>query len=786
VGPKRTNKRVSNAVRPNPSNFPLFVLKPAFVYKRVAAISWVVFQLSCISLYTQGVFRGKVIDHTTKEPLEAAVVRNERTASNVLTDNQGSFVLKNVLPSDSVVVSLIGYTTEKLICNTVDRESNIELKKGSVDLKEVLITSRSSANLTTSRTLSLLDINLLPLHSAQDMLKLIPGLFIAQHQGGGKAEQIFLRGFDADHGTDVKVSVDGMPVNLVSHAHGQGYADLHFLIPETIAGYDFGKGPYYASQGDFCTAGYVSYHTLNALDKNMVELTSGQYATNRLLAMINLLGPKAKDKGQSAYLAGEALYSNGGPFLLPEHFQRYNLFGKWTSKLGNQSVLTVTCSALASTWRASGEIPDRAVAEGHITSRWGALDTTQGGYTTRTNVNIKLSTKMGSAYTWENQVYYTHYYFNLISNFTFFYYDSTNGDQFNQHEKRNLYGYSSTLSRRDNMGASVLTSVAGLGLRYDQTHPSWLANTVHGDSIIRFVQLGNISQANLSAYLEETLATGRWVFNGGLRLDHFGFRYANLLGSSLPGERKAILSPKLSAQYTLNSTVQLYAKIGKGFHSNDARVVIFNEARETLPAAYGLDLGINLKPLSRLYINAALWYLYLQQEFTYGADYGNVAVQPGDRTVRKGIDLAARYQFNSWLFANLNVNVADAKTVDSAAGHNYLPLAPSFTSTAGIFIKLRDGLHGGISYRYLHDRPANSTYSLKALGYFVTDLSVNYTKSSFSVGISVQNLFNVVWNESQFAYTSRLRKETFAQSVDQVSYTPGTPLCASLKFALFF
>jgi hypothetical protein len=753
---------------------------------RFFSILFICFQFGFSFTEAQGpALKGRVIDFSTKEPLEMASVRDSRTRVNVFCDKGGDFLMQNVLATDTLTVSYIGYEVKRINANSPGKELTIELLKGQIDLKEVVISSHSN-NLTTSRTLSLLDMNLLPINSSQDLLKLVPGLFIAQHQGGGKAEQIFLRGFDADHGTDVNVSVDGIPVNLVSQAHGQGYADLHFLIPETVSDYDFGKGPYYADKGDFCTAGFVSYHTLNALDKNVVEVTAGQFNTGRVLAMINLLDQKAKSKGQSAYLAAEGLYSNGGPFLLPEHFHRYNLFGKFVGNLGRKSKITAEFTTLDSKWRASGEIPNRAVAEGYIPNRWGALDTTQGGYTTRTNASIKLSTKMARGYSWENQAYYCHDYFNLVSNFTFYYFDSTYGDEFNQHEQRNLYGLNSTLSRNLNIGSSTLHSVVGLGLRYDQTRPSWLANTVNGDSIINFVQLGNIFETNLNAYIDETYQTGNWLFDAGARIDYFAFNYFDVLTKQLPAQYSAVVSPKMNAQYSLGSTMQLYAKFGKGFHSNDTRVVIFNEAKQTLPFAYGVDLGINWKPLPHLFINAALWYLFLQEEFTYGADYGNDVVQPGDRTRRKGIDFSARYQWSHWLFLNVNLNLANPKSVDSTSGHNFLPLAPTFTSTAGLYFKLRDGLSGGISYRYLHDRSANSTYSLTALGYFVTDLAINYSKPKFAIGLSVQNLFNVIWNESQFEYTSRLKYETYAHAVDEVSYTPGAPFFAKLKFSVFF
>ena len=671
-----------------------------------------------------------------------------------------------------------------------------ELIKNPINLKEVIITSHTN-NLTTSRTLSGIDLNMEPMKSAQDLLRRVPGLFIAQHQGGGKAEQIFLRGFDTDHGTDVNISVDGVPVNMVSHAHGQGYADLHFLIPETLQGYDFGKGPYYTAKGDLCTAGYVDYDTKNVLDYNMVKLEAGQFNTGRIVSMINLLNSKAKEKDQSAYIAGDALYSNGGPFRVTEHLQRYNLFGKFSTRIGATSRLTFSAGSLYSRWRSSGEIPNRAVAEGYIPSRWGALDSAQGGLTTRTNATVKLTTTLGRNGTWENLAYYTHYEFSLISNFTFYYYFPVTGDEFRQHEVRDMGGYTTRVSKKDHLGNASFTSIAGAGFRYDNIHPGELDHTDNG-AFLAHVQLGRIKELNTKAYVDETIAAGKWLFNAGLRLDYFHFYYLNMatatdtfaskvFAGTRPSAGIAILSPKLNIQYTLNPRIQLYLKSGKGFHSNDTRVVIANRGNSTLPAAYGVDLGINWKPAPRLIINAALWYLSLQQEFTYGEDLIDQPggpISPGGSTTRKGVDLSLRYQVNDWLFTNLNIDLARPRFTDSAAGRDYLALAPTFTSTAGLDFKTKTGLNGGISYRYMRDRAANSSYTLTALGYFVTDLTVNFTRTKYELGVAVENLLNTQWNESQFEYVSRLRHET--RPVDEVSYTPGVPFFAKMKLAVFF
>src|SRR6201996_386538 len=258
----------------------------------------------------QAILHGRVIDQATHEPLEMAVVTDLHTGKNYLTDNNGYFKLKTT-GATNIRVSMIGYIAQTMTSQP-NKLQTIALVRGALDLKEVIITNNiAGTGVGSFRTLSKIDLNMQPVRSAQDLLRLVPGLFIAQHQGGGKAEQIFLRGFDADHGTDVNISVDGIPVNMVSQAHGQGYADLHFLIPETVAGYDFGKGPYYTDKGDFTTAGYVAFDTKKTLPQNLIKLEGGQYNTARILAMINLLSPKARDKGQSAYIAAEGLYSDG-------------------------------------------------------------------------------------------------------------------------------------------------------------------------------------------------------------------------------------------------------------------------------------------------------------------------------------------------------------------------------------------------------------------------------------------------------------------------------------------
>jgi outer membrane cobalamin receptor len=735
----------------------------------------------------QYLFKGRIIDSVTRQPIEYATVTAD--GKSISANKDGDFRI--ILPDSTSVltISCIGCKTKMITTGKSGKKIIITLTRGKLDLKEVVISP--SLNSNSFHTISALDLSLRPVNSSQDLMRLVPGLFIAQHMGGGKAEQIFIRGFDADHGTDLNVSVDGMPVNMVSHIHGQGYADLHFLIPETVSTYDFGKGPYYTGYGDLTTAGYLSYTTKDALDKSMISLEGGQFNTFRVAGLIDLLSSKAKQNGENAYVAGEYNYTDG-PFKLPEHYKRFNLFGKYTKQLGANNKLSLSASTFSTSWTPSGEIPERAVAAGTTAiddngnpvkipaapvtiNRFGTIDSAQGGKTSRVNAIAKLSTDLKNNWTMENQLYYTHYKFLLHVNSTFFAEDSINGDERQQAEERDMFGYNGRLSKRNYWGNTSLTSTLGLSSRFDRTYGTEYSNVTEQYQFLDYITHGDIRQNNTGIYLDETLESGKWLFNAGSRLDYFNFNYHDTTKTSV------IVSPKVNIQYTANNQVQFYLKAGKGFHSNNAIAVIGNNGLETIPAAYGADLGLNWKPVPHLYINAALWYLYLQQEFVY-TDDGDIA--PGGKTRREGIDLSVRYQLAKWLFADLNVNLARPRLADSAKNTGYLALAPTFTSTGGLDFKFDNGINGGLSYRYMHSRPGNSTNTLRADGYYVTDLKLNYTKKRYEIGLTIENLLNTKWNEFEAEEVSRLRGES--APIDQMSFTPGTPFFAKLRVAVFF
>lgn len=698
------------------------------------------------------------------KPLSDVLIRDLISKTHAHTDINGKFTLEEIKINDSLQISKQGFITQKIKLLTADLLS-IQLEEKPFLLEEVTITN----NLKYLNTISKIDLEIQPVSNSQDLLRKVPGLFIGQHAGGGKAEQIFLRGFDCDHGTDINVTVDGMPVNMVSHAHGQGYADLHFVIPETVDNIDFDKGSYFVDKGDFTTAGYVGFNTKNALQNSSLSFEGGQFDTFRTVALFNLLNKE----NQSAYFAGEYMMTDGY-FDAPQNFNRINLFGKYAAKMNNGDKLAIAVSHFKSQWDASGQIPDRAVNDGTI-SHYGAIDPNEGGNTGRTNFNLQYDAKIDENTHIKNTAYWSKYDFELYSNFTFFLNDPVNGDQIKQKENRTIVGFQSEFNEKF---SDKWLFKLGAGLRNDNNKDVELSHTLNRKTVLEYLSLGSVNQTNLFTYTSLDFLSGKWLINGGLRLDYFKFGYEDQLASAYTNQTqtKAIVSPKLNFLYTQNDKLQYFLKLGKGFHSNDTRVVVAQKGEKILPETYGADLGINWKPFPRMIINSAIWYLYLAQEFVYVGD--EAVVEPSGKTERKGFDFGFRYQLTNWLFWNTDYTYTHAKSIDEPKGNDYLPLAPVHTLMNGFSVKDLKGFSGSLRTRFLGDRPANEDNSVVAKGYCITDFSVNYQIKKVSIGVNIDNIFNTKWKETQFLTESRLANET--DPVEEIHFTAGTPFNARL------
>jgi len=462
-----------------------------------------------------------------------------------------------------------------------------------------------------------------------------------------------------------------------------------------------------------------------------------------------------------------------GPFESPQDFSRQNVMAKISARPNDQDHISAQVSYFTSSWDASGQIPVRAVESGMI-GRFGAIDDTEGGSTSRANAQLVLSRQINQSTYVKNMMYYARYDFALYSNFTFFLNDSISGDQIYQHESRDLFGLKSELGHSFELGNHSGLMRLGLNLRNDKSMNNELLRTRNRSEVLSAVQSGDIDERNAALYADVVLDMGSWRLEGGLRADHFQFGYKDALSPLYNNSKEtaSIISPKLKVNYQVADGLQFYLGAGTGFHSNDTRVVIAQEAKEILPMAYSGDLGMIWKPLDRMVVNLAAWNLYLEQEFVYVGDEG--VVEASGRSLRKGVDLSMRYEPIDKLFWTLDANYTHAQAIDEEKDMNRIPLAPDLTMVTALSWVSDKGWYGGLNLRYMDDRPANEDNSIIAEGYSVVDANLGYIWRSVDVSLQVQNLLDTDWNETQFATESRLRDELLA--VEEIHFTPGTPL----------
>ncbi|MBO3699173.1 TonB-dependent receptor [Roseivirga sp. E12] len=744
----------------------------------------VVFTLGLLFLGFQAIAQsgqvtGTIVDETG-EPLMGANVLLVEASQGSATNKLGKFYLENIDSGKyQLQVSFIGfekYTKEIIINDQQKTEIDVALSPVNLSLKDVEVRLGLAEN---QSQISAIDVSLRPIKSSQDVLQIVPGLFIAQHAGGGKAEQIFLRGFDIDHGTDIALTVDGMPVNMVSHAHGQGYSDLHFVIPETIEKVDFDKGPYYADKGNLNTAGFASFSTKKRLNESLIKVEGGQFNTFRGVGLFNLLSPSNRKYDPSLYLATEYAISDGY-FESPQNFNRFNALLKYNQRLDDRSTLEISASAFRSRWSASGQIPQRAIDSGEIT-RFGAIDDTEGGQTSRYNFNAQLISEFNDGSFIENQFFLSKYDFNLVSNFTFFLNDPVFGDQITQSESRTMFGSKhSYWNNWSVLGLDASTEI-GIGFRHDLINDNRLSRTFQKNTILEDLAFGDIRESNIYLFAKEQVSlNSKLELTAGLRYDWFRFQYMDKLAPSQPRVSQGVFSPKLKLSYAVKPNLNLFLKSGIGFHSNDSRVVVARSGEQILPKAYGLDIGSIWKPSEKLLVNLAFWRLNLDQEFVYVGDEG--IVEAGGKTTRQGLELGLRYQLTPTLYASADVNYTDPKAVEEAEGQQYIPLAPTFTSIGSLIYDTQKRFSGSLSYRLLGDRSANEDKSLIADGYFLLDISMNYRFGRFEFGLTIENLLNREWKEAQFETESRLFSESSPTS--EIHFTPGTPFQARLSLGI--
>ncbi|MBI2391982.1 MAG: TonB-dependent receptor [Deltaproteobacteria bacterium] len=606
-----------------------------------------------------------------------------------------------------------------------------------------------------------------------DVLSVVPGLLTVQHAGGGKANQYFLRGFDADHGSDVAVFVDGVPINLPSHAHGQGWIDLHFLIPELVTGVAWIKGPNAVRFGDFATAGAVDLRLADHLHESSATLQAGSFGTFRALL---LASPWRSDRWTTT-VAGE-VHGTDGPFRSKERLRRLNLFARATRELGS-GALSFTWMSYAGRWNASGQIPARAVGRiPELPDDFGAIDPTDGGDTQRHQASVAFRHQKGGDEV-RAQLYVIRYQFELFSNFSFFANDPVAGDQIAQTDARTVVGAHASFRRTHAVGSIALTTTVGLQARNDAIESGLFASRARARLATTFD--GSIAQTGLGAYAEEAAQLLPWLrISLGARLDRIDVRVRDGQSTSAGA---AMLSPKLGVVTSPAPFLDMFLSWGRGFHSNDARtatLATFDRRAVTLLAkADAYEMGTRLRTTDRrLELSAALFRVDLESETVWVGDEGTTEARGPTRRI--GVELGARARVLDWLWADADVTFTRARFTTGEA----VPLAPTRTLSAGLHAKHAIGAFGALRVRAIGARPATEDRSLIAEGWTVVDATLGLRRGPFEAAVDVRNVLGARTREVQFASTSRLRDEP--APVQDLHYTPGWPRTILGRVAVYF
>jgi TonB family protein len=630
-----------------------------------------------------------------------------------------------------------------------------------------LVLGRKPISAASSSSVRDRDFALRPIGSVQDILRVTPGLVVVQHSGGGKANQYFLRGFDADHGTDLALSIDGIPINMVSHAHGQGFADTNFIIPETVERVELSKGPYFANQGDFATAGAVNLVTRTGFQHSSLGFGLGGSPGHGSPAYRGLLIASPKWDKASAMFAAD-VGRQDGPFDNPEGWDRYKLFNKITLPLSATSSLTIGESSYSGNWYGSGQIPARAIEQGQI-SRYGSIDPSEGGNSARHQLFTGYKLRPSENSELNAQAYLGTYRFNLFSNFTLYLNDQDAGDEISQVDRRTFYGGAVSYRVQHRIGGVRFDTTIGSQVRSDDIHQE-LWNSVQR---VQSRQLRNndVHQTLLGAYLNEEITPLPWLrANLGGRADFLSFAVDDRLGTNDPASPKSGVdgahqfSPKANLAITpidrKNAQLDVYLNWGHGFHSNDVRGVFARPSVTPLTRAVGEEVGARARLWQRFDFAAAGWLLNLDDETTWVGDEGTTDVGPATR--RYGVEFEARYEFTSWLAADGALTFTRSQfTADHANGAG-LALSPKQTWSGGLSARhpLGPGVgRAGLRFYGIGDRPASDDGVLVAPGFTQFDAHLGYRQRWFDVAFDVENLLNGAFRSAQFATVSRLRSE---------------------------
>ena len=639
-------------------------------------------------------------------------------------------------------------------------------------LEEVTVTGRKKVLVGEARSasegvISQVDIYKRPVQRPGDILEAVPGLIVTQHSGSGKSNQLYLRGFNLDHGTDFATWIDGMPVNMRSHGHGQGYTDINFLMPEIIEEMSFVKGPYHSEIGDFSSAGGVHIQTIDQLDKKSIKIGLGENGFNRILAM----GSK---KIESEVITGALeLQGYDGPWIdITEDVNKVNGFFKFArnNELGKRSI---TAMIYDNEWNSADQIPSRAISEG-IIDDFGSLDKTLGGSTRRMSVSSEYShDHKTNKVVWRS--YIIGYELDLWSNFTYLLDDPVGGDQFKQKDKRTVFGGS-----YQNLWVGNTESFTehrfGIDFRHDAVDEVGLYRSRERE-IMGPIREDQVDESSISSFYEMSFdLRSSWRAVLGIRADAFKFKVNSKDYNLTDDDSDFILSPKASIAYAFSDNNEMYFSYGNGFHSNDARgVITFADPitgeklspADPLVKSTGFEWGIKALINEQLNTSLAVWSLELDSELLFVGDAGNTEANRPSK--RWGIEFNNLWSINEIWSLEADFAYSNAKFDDDDLENRSVPGSLKNVASGILSAEYPSGFFASFSFRYFGEVPLIEDGSIKSEGSTYANLALGWLMDDWQVQLDILNIFDSNDHDVDYFYASRLAGEP-ANGYEDIHY----------------
>jgi hypothetical protein len=682
-----------------------------------------------------------------------------------------------------------------------------------LDTITVVATGVSNMTAASAGDISQAQIQIEPLLRPAAILENIPGLIVTQHSGEGKANQYFLRAFNLDHGTDLALEVDDMPVNMPTHAHGQGYSDFNFVIPELAGDLHYKKGPYYADEGDFATAGTARVGLVNAVSASAtVGFGEDGYRRGLLMGSTGFFGGTLIGAGE--------VYHNNGPFDVPDDYDRLNGVVRYFR--GDASnYFTLTAMAYSGQWNSTDQVPLRAIDEGLI-DRFGSLNPTDGGISTRSSLSFSRVMRTDASQV-QVSAYLIRYKLDLWSTFTYYLRDPIHGDQMLQHDDRVVYGFKASKSWFTSILGVPTTNVIGTQARIDDIGDVGIFSTFERQ-INGTIQNAGVLESNGAVYAESSTAWLEHVHTTlGLREDQFDFDVkdkmrnadgscnigSDPLGCVTGSKRASIFSPKLGLILGPWAKSTYFINIGDGYHSNDARGVTRsaqnpdqNPVTPLTRAASG-EVGVATKVIPNLDTRLDVFELRLKSELVFDGDAG--VTSPSGATKRTGFEWGNTYHINDWLSAELDTAFTRARFDHNSAPDDlgcadavrtnpctlpigivgrYIPNSPTNVTNFSLTAQRDSGWFGALRARHFGESPLVEDNSAKAPAYTTVDAQIGFRAAKWLAAIDVFNVADVKWDDIEYYYVSRLKSE--ASPVADTVVHPGVPRTVRAHFQYQF